>query len=142
MPAGLGRDRLELQRRDGALDEGDAGSGCGASEREITAMREQAGRARRRDGERQGPLLAEDLDREIAGGDVDERLRDEGQSLEGVAVALEAHLVLGAALEIFEREGGQAPLGDGAQFLDGQALSEIAPRMEPALHAFSSMSVP
>ena len=51
--AGTFGDGFELQRRDGALDEGNAEGGGGAPERKIAPMGEEAVRPGRREGDRQ-----------------------------------------------------------------------------------------
>ena len=132
--AGLGGHRLELQGRHRALDERDAEGLGGARQGEVAAAREEPVGAGRSDGKRQRQALAEHLDGRVAARYVDERPRHEGQTLEHLAVAPQRHLVLGAALEIFEDEGREPPAGEPAQLLDAQASAQVAARVETALH--------
>jgi hypothetical protein len=60
-PAGAFGNRLEPQRRDCALNEGDAETGGGARKCEIAPLREETARSGRRDGERERQFPAEDF---------------------------------------------------------------------------------
>jgi len=57
---------------------------------------------------------------------VDERLRDEAPLVEGEPVAGQRQLVLGAALDVLEREVRNAARREAAQLLDRQRAPKVA----------------
>jgi hypothetical protein len=62
----------------------------------------------------------------MAAARIDEGARDEAPAIEGLAVAREGELVLGAALEVLPREAGDVAARDAPQFLDVQGAPKVA----------------
>ncbi len=119
-------DVFEARRGNGAQAKWDAEIGRGTGECDVAIRVEHAVHAGRGDDERRGRRAAEQLDLVIAGGRVDEGLRDETQLLECPAIAAQRLLILGATLHVLENEVRNTPARDLTQIRDVQYTAQVA----------------
>jgi len=111
-PTGARGDLLEARGRDGAESVGDAELCRSARQRDIAVSVQQPVEAGRRNDERGVGCAAENRRAQVTVRGVHERLRDEPQPLERLAVAAQRHFLFGATFDVFEHEARYAAAGD------------------------------
>jgi len=144
IPGVLGRDLGRVLDGVGAgarHDVGDVGVGRGAGQHQIGAAPEQPGAAGRRDAERALVGAPENRRRLVARGHVDQVARQELVLAKRRGVALEAVLVLEAALDEIERDLGQPALGHLVQVFDIDRFFDTHRRCHPRFVAIRQPSI-